>query len=217
MFRLFFHEATRDIAFLKFKPKFSEITFDMSKELLAFPKPGNLLLSDPFLKDENFGRSVVLLCEHQETGSFGLVINKPSILCLGDLVEELSFFDASVYVGGPVEQNTLHFIYCGRKMLIDSTCLGPELWWGGDFRMLVQLLKVGDLLPNQVRFFMGYSGWESGQLYAELQEKTWIVYTGLVEQQLFEKSAKEIWKALMKDMGGDFTVQANYPLDPRLN
>ena len=189
----------------------------MSKELPAFLKPGNLLLSDPFLNDENFVRSVVILCEHLHTGSFGLVVNKPSILHLGDLVEELSFLESEVYVGGPVEQNTLHFLYFGSQLLADSTSLGPGLWWGGNFKALVQHLKEGDLSADQVRFFMGYSGWASGQLNEELNEKTWIVYSGLVEQELFEKSAKEIWKVLMKNMGGDFRQQANYPLDPRLN
>jgi putative transcriptional regulator len=214
---IIFYEATGDIAFLKFKGKFSENTFDMSLELSSNPSPGNLLLSDPFLNDENFGRSVVLLCEHQVTGSFGLVVNKPSILHLGDLVEELSFLEAEVYVGGPVEQNTLHFLYFGSKLLADSKSLGEGLWWGGDFKGLVQLLKVGDLLPAQVRFFIGYSGWDSGQLDAELQEKSWIVYKGLFEQQFFEKPANQLWKVLMKNMGGDFMLQANYPLDPRLN
>jgi putative transcriptional regulator len=214
---IIFYEATGDIAFLKFKGKFSENTFDMSLELSSNPSPGNLLISDPFLNDENFGRSVVLLCEHQVTGSFGLVVNNPSILHLGDLVEELSFLEAEVYVGGPVEQNTLHFLYFGSKLLADSKSLGEGLWWGGDFKELVQLLKVGDLLPAQVRFFIGYSGWDSGQLDAELQEKSWIVYKGLFEQQFFEKPANQLWKVLMKNMGGDFMLQANYPLDPRLN
>jgi len=206
-----------DIAFIKFKGKFSENTFDMSEEHAVFPKPGNLLLSDPFLKDENFGRSVVMLCEHQDTGSFGLVINKPSILQLGDLVEELSFLDTEVYVGGPVEQNTLHFLYFGSKLLVNSTSVGPGIWWGGDFDALVEHLKVGAVSADQVRFFIGYSGWASGQLQEELQEKTWIVYSGLVEHDLFKNPAKEIWKVLMKNMGGDFSTQANYPLDPRLN
>lgn len=189
----------------------------MSEELPAFPKPGNLLLSDPFLKDENFGRSVVMLCAHQETGSFGLVINKPSILHLGDLVEELSFLETEVYVGGPVEQNTLHFLYFGSKLLLNSTSLGPGLWWGGDFNALVDQLKLGAISTDQVRFFIGYSGWGAGQLNEELLEKTWIVYNDLVEHKLFKNPAKEIWKILMKNMGGDFSTRANYPLDPRLN
>lgn len=189
----------------------------MSKELPAIPKPGNLLLSDPFLKDENFVRSVILLCEHQETGTFGLVINKPSILQLGDLVQELSFIDSVVYVGGPVEQNTLHFLYFGPKLLADSKPLGHGLWWGGDFTTLVHYLKVGELAVTHVRFFIGYSGWEPNQLNGELREKTWTIYLGFLRQEFFEKCNKEVWKLLMINMGGEFERQANYPLDPRLN
>ena len=89
----------------------------MSKDELHNPKAGDLLISEPFLQDENFVRSVVLLCEHSEEGSLGLIINKPSILKLGELVEALDFLDKDVFVGGPVEQNTLHFIYFGEKAL----------------------------------------------------------------------------------------------------
>ncbi|MFL0684226.1 MAG: YqgE/AlgH family protein, partial [Algoriphagus aquaeductus] len=105
----------------------------MNTDPNKIPIPGNLLISEPFLQDENFVRSVVLLCEHNSEGSFGLVLNKPSILHLNELVEELAFLEAEVFVGGPVEQNTLHFIYFGEKVLEESIMIGDKLWWGGDF------------------------------------------------------------------------------------
>jgi putative transcriptional regulator len=178
---------------------------------------GNLLLSAPFLNDENFVRSVILLCEHEDQGSFGFVINKLSILNLGDLVKDLSFLDCEVFVGGPVEQNTLHFIYFGAQLLQDSKPLGEEIWWGGDFSTLVQLLKSHQLEVNQVRFFLGYSGWDDGQLQEELAEDTWVVYSGATTSTIFENSPDQIWRQLMKGMGGEFEIQSNYPIDPRLN
>ncbi len=181
------------------------------------PKAGDLLISEPFLQDENFVRSVVLLCEHSDEGSFGLVINKPSILKLGELVEELSFLDKEVFVGGPVEQNTLHFIYFGEKLLEGSISLGNELWWGGDFDSLLEKLKLGQFNSETVRFFLGYSGWGSGQLIDELGESTWIVCTQNLDVENLDLTPEELWKNLLKNMGGEYKVIANYPLDPRLN
>ncbi len=181
------------------------------------PKAGNLLISEPFLQDENFVRSVILLCEHNEEGSFGLVINKPSILRLGELVEELEFLDKEVYVGGPVEQNTLHFIYFGEKQLEGSLCLGGDLWWGGDFDSLLEKLKIGLIEPENIRFFLGYSGWGSGQLLDELSEDTWIVCQEKLILDNLDLTPEELWRYLLKNMGGEFKVIANYPLDPRLN
>ena len=178
---------------------------------------GNLLLSAPFLDDANFVRSVILLCEYEDQGSFGFVINKPSILALGDLVKELDFLECEVFVGGPVEQNTLHFIYFGSQILSDSKPLGEEIWWGGDFSTLVHLLKSHQLEVDQVRFFLGYSGWDQGQLQAELADDTWVVYSGATTLPVFENSSDQIWRQLMKAMGGEFEIQSNYPLDPRLN
>ncbi|MBM3168590.1 MAG: YqgE/AlgH family protein [Bacteroidetes bacterium] len=189
----------------------------MSHDSNSLLKPGNLLLSAPFLQDENFVRSVILVCEHLDTGSFGLVVNKPSILTLGDLVNELAFVDAEVFVGGPVEQNTLHFIYFGEKRIEGSVSLGKALWWGGEFDQLVNLLKNQELEANQVRFFMGYSGWESGQLESEIEQETWIISQENLDLPALHFESEKIWKHFMKNMGGVYREQANYPLDPRLN
>ncbi|WP_439490747.1 YqgE/AlgH family protein [Algoriphagus sp.] len=189
----------------------------MSIEAQRNPKPGDLLISEPFLQDENFVRSVVLLCEHSEEGSFGLIINKPSILKLGELVEVLDFLDKEVFVGGPVEQNTLHFIYFGEKSLEGSIPLGKNIWWGGDFNMLVSKLKLGLFDPDSIRFFLGYSGWGTDQLDEELSDEIWIICKDHLGEKTFDFSPEQLWKDLLKNMGGEFKVIANYPLDPRLN
>jgi putative transcriptional regulator len=182
------------------------------------PQAGELLLSEPFLQDENFSRAVILVCEHEDKiGSVGFVMNKPSILNLGDLVTELDFLKAEVFVGGPVEQNTLHFIYFGVQLMEESKPLGNDVWWGGDFSDLIQHIYSGELDLNQVRFFMGYSGWSSGQLAAELSAESWIVYSDPWSQELFDNSPDQLWRSLMKSKGGDFEIQSNYPIDPRLN
>lgn len=181
------------------------------------PVSGCLLLSEPFLQDENFVRSVILLCENNENGAFGLVLNKLSILKVSDLLDNVDFLDMEVYVGGPVEQNTLHFIYRGNEILSGSVPLAEDLWWGGDFDEFIQKFQEGLLDLNDFRFFIGYSGWSEGQLEDELASNTWIVCDSMYTKNIFCSAPDDLWRILLKNMGGDFQVLANYPIDPRLN
>jgi len=181
------------------------------------PVAGDLLISEPFLQDENFVRSVILLCENNDKGAFGLVLNKLSIVRLGDLVEELPGHDIDVFVGGPVEQNTLHFIYTGKQEISDSISLGNNLWWSGNFGELVSKFRKEEVDFKRFRFFLGYSGWGVGQLQAEIESKTWIVCPHSQGQHIFSSDPDELWKIILKNMGGDYQLLANYPIDPRLN
>ncbi|TVP50237.1 MAG: YqgE/AlgH family protein [Mongoliibacter sp.] len=181
------------------------------------PESGNLLISEPFLQDENFVRSVVLICEHNENGSFGLVLNKLSILKLNELIEDVSITECEVYVGGPVEQNTLHFIYFGEKQTENSIELAKGLWWGGNFEEILEKISLGILKRDLIRFFIGYSGWAIGQLDAEIEEKTWIISDNIDSENIFTASPEELWKIILKSMGGEYQMMANYPIDPRLN
>lgn len=181
------------------------------------PVSGDLLISEPFLQDENFVRSVILLCENNEKGSFGLVLNKLSIIRLSDLVEDLAGLNVDVFVGGPVEQNTLHYIYHGKQEISDSISLGKDLWWGGNFTELVSKMKNGEIDVERFRFFLGYSGWGIGQLEEEIKANTWIVSPPVQSKHIFTADPDELWKIILKNMGGDYQVLANYPIDPRLN
>lgn len=181
------------------------------------PQAGDLLISEPFLQDENFVRSVILLCENNIHGTFGLVLNKLSILRLSDLVENLITIDQDVFVGGPVEQNTLHYIYYGNQHIKGSISLGKNLWWGGDFLELKQKIIANELDLENFRFFLGYSGWSEGQLKEELDADTWIICQLEDSEKIFTSSPDELWKIILKNMGGDFQQLANYPIDPRLN
>jgi putative transcriptional regulator len=181
------------------------------------PHAGSLLISEPFLQDENFVRSVILLCDSNEKGAFGLVLNKLSIFKLGELLEGFEFLTNEIYVGGPVEQNTLHFIYFGDRLLEGSVELGPQLWWGGNFEELLGKLRDGLVDVDNFKFFIGYSGWNEGQLEEELAVDTWIVCDNVFTKNIFRSEPDELWREILKNMGGEFQVLANYPIDPRLN
>jgi putative transcriptional regulator len=180
------------------------------------PEKGRLLISEPFLPDPNFERTVVLLCEHNEEGSFGFVINKPSILKIAEVMEEASTLDDIVFVGGPVQQDTLHFLHRNTS-ITNAVKIQDDIYWGGDFQSLMTQLNTSVIKPADIRFYLGYSGWGQGQLESELQEDSWIVCDFVDDTLLFDTDPTLIWKKALDNMGGRFSIYANYPVDPRLN
>lgn len=180
------------------------------------PEKGRLLISEPFLPDPNFERTVVLLCEHNEEGSFGFVLNKPSILKVNEVMEELADLENLVFVGGPVQQDTLHFIH--RNASLDNAAeIVERIYWGGAFENLMLLLETNQIAAGDVRFFLGYSGWGPGQLEAELDQDSWIVCDYVTDQLLFDTGSEVMWRKALENMGGRFSMYSNYPVDPRLN
>ncbi len=180
------------------------------------PQKGSFLISEPFLPDPNFERTVVLLCEHNEDGSFGFVLNKPSQVKVNEIMEDLDELDATVFVGGPVQQNTLHFVHRSDK-IEGGTEITPGLFWGGNFDQLTFLGQEGLIDINNFRFFAGYSGWSEGQLEEELKANSWIVTPPASADLIFDSDVDSLWKTVLKQLGGRFHVYSNYPTDPRLN
>ncbi|MEZ4900393.1 MAG: YqgE/AlgH family protein [Spirosomataceae bacterium] len=179
------------------------------------PAKGKLLIAEPFLGDPNFERSVVFLCEHNDHGSFGLVFNQSTTLSLNDILREPVANNLPVYLGGPVEQNTLHFLH--RLPLIeDAIPVTHGLYWSGDFEQLTTLLNVGKITEQDIRFFIGYSGWSAGQLEEEIQRKSWIV-SDTDPNFIFETPVEQFWRSVLRRMGGEYRVKSHYPTDPSLN
>ena len=176
---------------------------------------GNLLIAEPFMGDSNFERSVVLVCEHNTSGTFGLVLNQATDLNLSDVIEDITP-DLPLFVGGPVQQNTLHFIHRRPDLIDDSIKIAHGLYWSGDFDEIKRAVNLGTLTDRDARFFIGYSGWGEGQLVAELSQKAWIV-SHTDADFLFDTPANEFWRGVLKRMGGEYKSIAHYPIDPRLN
>lgn len=178
-------------------------------------KKGQLLVAEPYLGDPNFERSVILLCEYAEEGAFGLVLNQVSNLTIEEAVEDCHS-ELPLYVGGPVEHNTLHYIHRLGDQIPNSKSLGNGIYWTGDFEILRQLLNAGAILQNDIRFFVGYAGWGEGQLDNELKKNSWIV-TNADADMVFDSTPEEFWRKVLRNMGGAYKVMSNYPSDPRLN
>ncbi len=180
------------------------------------PKKGSILVSEPYLADPNFERTIILLCEHNAEGSFGFVLNKPSQAKITDLIEGMKNFDATVYVGGPVQQDTLHYIH-RLDTLEDAVEIGNGIYWGGNFEQLNLMLLSQKLTDADLKFYLGYSGWSEGQLEEELKANSWIVSDNVDEKLIFETNPEIMWQKALQAMGGRFSVYSNYPVDPRLN
>lgn len=161
-------------------------------------------------------RTVVFLCDHQEEGSFGFVINKTFNHTLDELMNDLEELKLPVYYGGPVQMDTIHFLHQYPELIPGSFQVMEGIYWGGDFETAISLIKEGSLDLNRIRFFIGYSGWGNGQLNDELKEKSWLTAQA-TRKLVFHKKIDEIWKDALKELGGDYEMMANYPIDPQLN
>ena len=177
---------------------------------------GSLLISEPFMNDHNFQRSVILLCEHGEEGSLGFVLNKEvEELTLKDVINDVGDCCFPLYLGGPVENNLVQFIHTIGSEIEHSIKIAEGIYWGGDFEQLKFLLREGLLQEKQVKFFLGYAGWSPKQLDNEVNDNAWITVS--VDQQAVFDRPELLWKKTLYDMGGKYRIISNYPIDPRLN
>jgi putative transcriptional regulator len=180
------------------------------------PGTGILLIADPFLKDPNFLRTVVFLCEHKEEGSFGFVLNRQFTNTLDELIPELQEHKLPVYYGGPVQQDTIHFLHQYPDIIPGGQEVIKGVYWGGDFDKMVELIKTNSVDTKKIRFYIGYSGWSGGQLDDELKEKSWLTVKA-TRKLIFHHKFDEIWKDALKQLGGDYEMMINFPIDPQLN
>lgn len=180
------------------------------------PERGSLLISEPYLPDPNFERTIILLCENNEEGSFGFVLNKPSLAAVSEVMDDIKDYNTPALVGGPVQQDTLHYIH-RFPSLEDSVEILPGIFWGGNFERLLFLLDTKQMPHKDIKFFLGYSGWTAGQLDEELKQDSWIVSDQASEELIFDTEHDSMWKKTLRIMGGRYSVYSNYPKDPRLN
>ena len=180
------------------------------------PSRGTLLIANPFLKDPNFSRTVIFLCEHSDEGSFGFILNKRFPRSLSELLPEANINDMPVYQGGPVQKETLHFLHQYPNLISGGQEVLSDIYWGGNFESLLINLRNNDLNKARIRFFIGYSGWSEGQLNDEMKEESWLTVKA-TRELIFETAPENIWKNSLKHLGGDYEMMINFPIDPQLN
>lgn len=187
----------------------------MSK-ILKKPAKGTLLAAQPYLGDPHFEQTVVLLTEHNDEGSVGFVVNKSLEIAFDEIVLQFPPFNTKIYHGGPVQEDNLYFIHRKGDLIPNSFHIVDDLFWGGDVEPLKELIEMKLITKEDIRFFLGYSGWTPGQLKEEMEINSWLVLeTNAVS--VLDDSPTELWSKIMHLAGGDFVLFANGPEDPMLN
>ena len=178
-------------------------------------KKGNLLISQPLTEDDFFHNSVIFLTQHSNDKVVGFIINKPTEIKINDLLEDFLNIDAIVYFGGPVSTDSLYFIHKTPYKIDGSIHIVSDLYWGGDFDQVKQLINDGILSSRDIRFFLGYSGWGVDQLRNELENQSWIIDE--LDQSLFELDELKLWENSLCKKENKYKLWVNAPKDISLN
>lgn len=189
--------------------------FAIEKDHLV-PGKGKALVSEPFLNDTYFKRSIVLLAEHSNEGAVGFVLNKPVSLKMQDLLPEFPKINASISIGGPVNTDTLHYIHTLGDIVPHSVRIIDGIYWGGDFEAIRKLTESGIMNQTNIRFFLGYSGWDGNQLEEELSRHSWVV-TNISHSEIMKGSNHNIWKETLNNLGPRYSLWSNFPENPQYN
>ncbi|MFQ5600420.1 MAG: YqgE/AlgH family protein [Candidatus Krumholzibacteriia bacterium] len=180
-------------------------------------RAGCFLIANPTLRDPNFSRTVVLLCEHGEQGSMGLVVNRPTEHTLAEALTGMPpGASQRLYWGGPVQQRMVLALHRdmldtpGSKEIVDGMALGS------DSEKLIHVLETADDPSRRVRVFSGYAGWGAGQLEGEMREHSWLVCPGNAGL-VFSREPQAVWAQALRSMGPRYSYLATIPPDPRVN
>jgi putative transcriptional regulator len=178
---------------------------------------GKILIAEPsIIGDISFNRSIILLVEHGNNGSIGFILNKPMNLNISDLIPEIES-NFKIYNGGPVQQDNLYFIHKISDLIPESIMISAGLYWSGNFEYVLKLIKKGEINKNDIRFFLGYSGWDSNQLNNELNNNTWILSENSHNKNIITAVDEVFWKNKMLDLGGEYSLWSNAPEHPSHN
>ena len=180
---------------------------------------GSLLIANPVLPDPNFSRTVILLCNHNDQGSFGLVINRSTQLKAPDLfssIDILKSYNAKIYIGGPVSQSMVFYLYRSSRNVIDLDEICSGVYLGSNLETLESLYLDIKNPEENIRFYLGYSGWSGGQLDGEMEQNSWLIQSAN-EQFVFLDSEELIWLKTVNSLGEKYQYLTKAPVNPQWN
>jgi putative transcriptional regulator len=194
-----------------------QIRYDFFQtENTLLPQKGRILISEPFLMDNYFKRSIVLITEYSEEGTVGFVLNKPVNMKVNEIMADFPAIDAMVSLGGPVQTNTLHYVHTLGDIIPGSIKVIDNIYWGGEFDVIKKLLSAGSLNNENIRFFLGYSGWQSNQLEDELSDNAWVV-ADISPEEIMTPMNKFFWNIALNRLGKKYQMWSNFPENPQMN
>ena len=177
---------------------------------------GSFLLDNGSLAGTFFARAVILICEHNEKGAYGLIVNKPVDTTIGsalaaDLNEKIK--NSPLFIGGPVQTKSLSFLYTSEEVSPHTVITGVNL--GHDLDDLQEISKTSHPLLK-VKIFAGYSGWSAGQLENEIKKDSWLILPADSEQ-IFDETHENVWQNILHALGWKYKLIADFPEDTDLN
>ena len=155
-----------------------------------------------------------MIANHDESGSIGFILNKPLSYTLSDIIPSINS-EFRIFNGGPVEQDSLYFVHNVPHLIANSIEIANGVYWGGDFNTVVELIEGNVIGEDNVKFFLGYSGWDKEQLSDEMQTNSWAL--SQVFDNIIAEPAIDCWRNHMIALGGEYMLWANAPENPAHN
>lgn len=180
------------------------------------PGKGKILISEPFLPDTFFNRSIVYLTDHTPQGSVGFILNKKLDLQVSTAIEGFEGWNENLNMGGPVAPDTLHYLHNLGDLIPNSIQVEGSIFWGGDIESIKDLIKTKQIKQSQIRFFLGYSGWSAGQLERELKENSWVI-AKVNSNTVMNNSGDDNWKKVLRSFNNKYRMWADFPDSPDMN
>ena len=180
------------------------------------PEKGKILISEPFLPDTFFNRSIVYLTDHTPQGAVGFILNKKLDLKISAAIAGFESWDENLNMGGPVAPDTLHYLHNLGDLIPKSVLVEGNIFWGGDIDSIRKLIKTGKIKQSQIRFFLGYSGWSGGQLERELKENSWVI-AKVKSDIIMNNRGDDTWKRVLRSFKNKSRMWADFPDSPEMN
>lgn len=180
---------------------------------------GYFLIANPVLPDPNFSRTVVLLCNHDDEGSFGLVINRSASIDTSKLFAEMGisgFPSGEIYVGGPVSPSQIFYLCRSEEALPELDKIFDGVYMGMSGELLDNLMIRLKNPEKNIRFYLGYSGWGAGQLAGEMTQLSWLTAQAQ-DEFVFQKNEDGIWASVVRSLGKDYEYLIKAPVNPQWN
>jgi putative transcriptional regulator len=183
------------------------------------PAPGRFLIALPTLRDPNFVRSVVLLCEHNDEGSIGLIVNRSTSVKLaagipGPVAEARE--GEVLFHGGPVSPSHIFALHNVPRLMPESREVVPGVWFTPGTQGVADRLRVPPPPGESLRLYAGYAGWGAGQLESEMEQTAWIVGPASADL-VYAADPRTIWARALQAIGGAAAFLTTAPEDPRMN
>jgi putative transcriptional regulator len=172
---------------------------------------GNILIGKPnILGDATFNRAVILIVDSNKDGVVGFIVNKPIEDSLMDLIPEIEK-EFMIFDGGPVEKDKLYFLHNTPDLIQGGLKITEDLYWGGDYSKVVELINRGDIDQKNIKFFLGYSGWGELQLENEIKNEIWLKQDHFEPTEILACNKPSYWNDKVKSIGGEFLIWSNAP------